>query len=249
MKRRITFFFFLSFTIILLLTCFYYINHSNFFKLKDINISYTSLHFKKQLYWIDRLNTLQQRWISLKGKNIWTISISKIKKELSEEKWIKDFQIQRKWPDGLNISLTPKKILAIEVDNQAFAMPLSETGDSLEASPLTRSFIAPILRYSNQNISQNNAEIRTKLAQVLSHLPDHGYLSLSQIDEITVEQNQIYLHILKEKIKIQLGEEHLPIKIARVEKVLEYLKSQNITNRVIDAHLSQKVLVRPYKHR
>ena len=249
MNRRFILFLFLSSTIILLTAYFYYLPHLNFFKLKHIHISYTSPHFKKELYWQDRLNTLKEKWISLKGEDIWAISISRIGKELSKEKWIKEFQLQRKWPDGLSISLTPKKILAIEVDNQASATPLSENGENLDPSPLTRSSIVPILRYSQQSALQNNEKIRTKLSQVLSHLPDQGYLSLSQIDEVTVEQNQIYLHILKEKLKIQLGETHLPIKIARVKKVLEYLKSQNITGRVIDAHLSQKVLVRPYKHR
>ena len=249
MKYRFTFFFFLSLTITLLAVCFYYIDHSSFFKLKHIHISYTSPHLKKQLYWMDRINTLKQKWKSLKGKSIWSIRTSKIKKKLSKEKWIKTFQIQRKWPDGLSILLTPKKILAIEVDNQAFAIPLSENGEVFEPSPLTRSSIVPVLRYSKQYLSQNNEKIRTQIAHILSFLPDQGHLSLSQVDEITIEQNQVYLHIFKEKMKIQLGKKRLPIKIARVEKVLEYLKSQNITNRVIDAHPSQKVLVRPYKHR
>ena len=234
---------------IFLITCFYYINKSNIFKLKHIHISYTYPNQIKQLYWKNHINTLKEKWSLLKGRNLWNIHISQMKKKLSKETWIKEFQIQRKWPDTLNILLTPKKILAIEVSNQGLATPLSENGHILDSSLLTKSIIAPVLRYSKQSHPHNNKKIRTQITQLLSHLPHQGYLSLSQIDEITVEQNQIYLHILKEKMKIQLGEKDIPIKIARVEKVLEYLKSQNITSRVIDAHLSQKVLVRPYKHR
>ena len=203
----------------------------------------------KQLYWNDQINTLKNNWNSLKGKSLWNIRISKIRKTLSKETWLKEFQIQRKWPNTLNILLTPKKILAIEVTNQGLAMPLAENGEVLDPSPLTRSIIAPVLRSSKKNLPQNNKKIRTQITHLLSRLPKEGYLSLSQIDEVTVEHNQIYLHIFKEKMKIQLGEKNIPIKVARVEKVLEYLKSQSITNRVIDAHLSQKVLVRPYKHR
>ena len=248
MKHRFLFLL-VSLTIILLTTCFYYIDNSNFFKLKYIDISYTSPHQIKHFYWLDRINSLKQKWGSFKGRNLWNIRISKIKKKLSKETWIKEFQVQRKWPNRLNVLLTPRKILAIEINNQAVVLPLSENGDTLDPSPLTRSVIAPVLRYSQQSSLQNNKKTRTRVTHLLSHLPSQGYLSLSQIDEVAVEQNRIYLHILKEKIKIWLGEKHIPIKVARVERVLEYLKSQNITNRVIDAHLSQKVLVRPYKHR
>ncbi len=236
-------------SILLLITCFYHIDNSNTFKLKHIYISYTSPDQTKQLYWKDRIDTLKNKWGSFKGKNLWNIRISKIKKTLSKEAWIKKLQVQRKWPNALNILLTPKKVLAIEVSSQGLVMPLSENGEPLDPSPLTRSIIAPVLRYSKQYLPQNNKKVRAQITHLLSRLPDQGYLSLSQIDEITVEQNEIYLHILKERMKIQLGEKNIPIKIARVEKVLEYLKSQNITSRVIDAHLSQKVLVRPYKHR
>ena len=235
--------------IILLMTCFYYIDKSSFFKLKYVNVSYVSADQVKQLYWLDRINILRQKWESLKGKNLWSIRISKIKRELSKDVWIKEFQIQRRWPNKLNILLEPQKILAIEVNNQAVVMPLSENGNILDPTPLTRSVVAPVLRYSKQGLPPDDKETRMKITRLLSHLPDQGYLSLSQIDEITVEQNQIYLHIFKEKIKIRLGEKHIPVRVVRVEKVLEYLKSQGITNRVIDAHLAQKVLVRPYKHR
>ena len=233
---------FLSLMIILLFVCFYYISNSNFFKLKHIYISYIPSYQVEEIYWSSQINALKQKWQSLKGKNLWYVSVSHIKKELSSKPWIKEFQVQRKWPDELKILLKTQKILAVEVNDQALAIPFSQNGDSLPPSSLTQSPFAPVLRYSQHSPLQNK-QIRTKLAHFLSYLPDQGYLSLSHIDEVTIEQDQIWLHLLKEKIKIRLGQRHLPVRIARVEKVLEYLKSQGIANRTIDAGFSDKVLV------
>ena len=200
----------------------------------------------KEIYWTNQINALKQKWQSLKGKNLWSVRVSHIKKELSYEPWIKEFQVQRKWPDKLKILLKPQKILAVEVSDQALVIPFSENGDSLLPSPLTQSPLAPVLRYSQQSLLQNK-QVRAKLAHFLSYLPDQGYVSLSHIDEVTIEQDQIWLHLLKERIKIRLGQKDLPVRIARVEKVLGYLKSQGLENRIIDADLSSKVLVTPNK--
>ena len=233
---------------VFLATGFYFIHRSDFFKIKHIHISYIPSSQIKEVYWINHINALQKQFNYLKRQHLWSINTYQIKKKLSQKKWIQTFQVQRVWPHQLNILLKPQKILALAVDHKAIAFPLALNGSTLDPSPITLAPLAPILRYSKQSLLENT-KIRKALADMLSHLPDKGYLSLQKIDEITIEENQVYLHLLKEQIKIQLGKDNIPIKIARVSQVLKYLKSQDITSRIIDADFYQKVLVRPLKHR
>ena len=221
----------------------YCLGTSAFFQIQRVHIFYALPSQAKELYWTDLLERLQDKWKYLEGHNIWTVNTFYIKKELAKEAWIKAFHIQRKWPSHLEISIEPKKVIAIEVSRQANVIPLADDGVFLESTSLTRGPVAPILR-----MSKSNQETKEKLIYILSHLPKEGQLALKHIDEVSVESGQVWIHLLKEKIKIKLGSENMVFQVARVEKVLKYLKSQNITDRIIDADFSWKVLVSPYDH-
>lgn len=222
---------------------FYFLGTSPFFQIQKVYMFYTSPSQVKELYWTDLLEKLQDQWKHLEGHNIWTVNISDMKNELAKEAWIKTFHIQRKWPHYLEVSIQPKKIIAIEVSRQADVIPLADDGVFLTSTSFTRGPLAPILR-----MSKSNQETKKKLVYILSHLPKEGLLALKHIDEVSVEAGQVWLHLFKEKIKIKLGSENLSPQIARAEKVLKYLKSQNITDRIIDADFSWKVLVSPYEY-
>ncbi len=247
MKRRTFIVFCFSF-VTALVVGFYFIYSSDFFKLKNIHISYIPSFQTKEIYWTNHINVLRKQFDQMKGRHLWSINPYQIKRELSKKKWLQAFRLQRIWPDQLKILLKPKKIIALEVNHRATVFPLARDGSTLDASSLMIAPLAPIIRYSKQSFLKDT-KIRKKLTYMLSHLPDQGDLSLQKVDEITIEENQIYLHLLKEQMKIQLGEKHIPVKIARVSKILKYLRSQDITGRVIDADFYQKVLVRPLKHR
>lgn len=242
------FIFVFIFTSMVLCVCllirFYLAEASGVFAVKKIDVFYVAGSKSQELYWQDRLKSLEDRWHHLLGRNIWNVPISQMRKQLAEDNWIKTFQIKRQWPDQIEIALTSKKVIAIEIDRRTSVTPLSEDGMYLAPSPLTRGPFAPVLR-SIQGRFLQDEQIKNHLIQVLSQLPNEGFLNLRQIDEVSLENGQLWFHLLKDKIKIRFGEKHLSVKIARVEKVLGYLKSQNITNRIIDAEFAWKVLVRP----
>ena len=50
--------------------------------------------------------------------------------------------------------------------------------------------------------------------------------------------------LLQNGLQIKIGDEHVRTKSFRISKVLDYLDSKKFQARVIDANLSQKVLVR-----
>ena len=246
MRHRF-FLFSVSFVLILIAVCYYFLAVSNFFVIKDVRIFYAPGLHVQELYWSDQIKDFRKKWSHLKGQNLWVINASQIKKGLEAEAWIKDFKMQRQWPDRLDIALIPKKVLAIKVSHRADAIPLADDGATLKSSPLTRSPLVPVLVDSQHHLLQN-PKAKEKLVHILSRLPEQGTLTLQQVDEVSIEAGHVYLHLIRDRIKIRLGEGQIPLKVARVARVLEYLKSQNITNRIIDAEFSWKVLVRPNEH-
>ena len=58
------------------------------------------------------------------------------------------------------------------------------------------------------------------------------------------EKEGFWLTLIRSGVEVRIGEELVPLKSARVSQVLDYLKSHQFEARVIDADLSQKVLVR-----
>lgn len=176
------------------------------------------------------------------GKNIWEVELSNIKEIVGQAVWIQEAQVLRRYPQTLRIEIVPKKAIAILLDKKRDFYLLSQEGTILPEIEKTNAPRLPV--FQNPKVFVDK-EMRQRLVTFLNSLPQEGELSLPQISEITIKNNnEIWITHLNTRAAIRMGDHDVPIKSARVARVLEYLEHNNLKWRVIDADFSKKVLVK-----
>ena len=106
------------------------------FRLERIQLSMDKAN---SLYWQDQFKEVLSELQSYKGRTLWQLSLSQIRKMLERRGWVQDFRIMRHFPDELQIHLQPKRIVALLVlPNSQWGSPLTYEGDILSHAPLTR---------------------------------------------------------------------------------------------------------------
>ena len=91
----------------------------------------------------------------------------------------------------------------------------------------------------------SESKVRENAIRLLKSLPSHGSFSSSKISEIGFSSKEgFWTDLLHKELRVKLGSENFESKSIRVSQVLDYIENKQIEARVIDANLSQKVLVR-----
>jgi cell division protein FtsQ len=220
---------------------FYYLNSRGFFNLNQIQILVEdSSHSKPALRKsVERLNTQLE---AMRGQPLWSLNLKLVSQTLADEKWVQAFHITRRWPTTLQVTVKPQDLEYVYINSQGQILPVMENGFFLDPLKAGDSPDLPIAVGSEFEKSQ---DVRVKAVEILKQIPLHGSFSRATISEIQHDpKNGFSFSLVQSGLRVQLGEEKVHAKSFRVSKVLDYLENKKFQARVIDANLSQKVLVR-----
>ena len=185
------------------------------------------------------------------NKNIWAVSLRKVRDVVVSEPWVQSVRISRTLPNHVNVVVEPKRAVAMLLVQKAKGSnpelrALASDGSVLKLPNSTAALDVPIARgplFSAE--TEAGAEARAKLIEFISSIPNEGSLSTKNIAEITYVPNEGFsLALIPMKSTVLLGSEKIQTKVTRVSQVLDYLLAHQLRGRVIDASFSKKVLVR-----
>lgn len=220
---------------------FYYLNQKGFFNLSHIEIIVEDSSLTKQAL-KKSVEKLDQQLELLRGQPIWDLKLQEISAQFKGEKWIQSFHITRRWPSTLQLSVKPQTLYFVYMNHQGQILPVMENGYFLEALNAGDS---PDLPIAVGNIFEKSIEVRLKAIHILQQIPLLGTFSRQTISEIHYDaQSGFSFMLVQNGLRIKIGEDKVRVKSLRVSKVLDYLEVKKFQARVIDANLSQKVLVR-----
>ena len=220
---------------------FYYLNQRGFFNLNQIEIVIEDSSQSKQAL-KKSVEKLDQQLELLRGQPLWSLKLSEISTQLESEKWIQAFHITRRWPATLQLTVKPQFFYFVYMNKEGQILPVMENGYFLDA---LRPGDSPDLPIAIGNDFEKSLEIRSKAIEILKQIPTQGTFSRQTISEIHHEaRGGFSFMLLQNGLKIKIGEDRVRTKSFRISKVLDYLDSKKFQARVIDANLSQKVLVR-----
>lgn len=228
----------------------YSLEQQGFFKIDRLSIGAEADSTQKNFISY-QVQLLEQKLANVKGISLWRAPLSQISKSLKQESWIKEFQISRAWPSGIELQIEPDPVVMMVMDFEksanslaeaALFQPITESGHVLAK---VKSNVAPNAIITQDRIFLTNEKIRAGAVSVVKALPAKGSLSATHISEIGYDSKEGYwIKLLRSETKVNFGEEQFEIKSARISQVIDYLENRNLKARVIDANLSKKVLVR-----
>jgi cell division protein FtsQ len=190
----------------------------------------------------EHLERFKSRITSYEGTPLYSIELEGLRNQILNWNWVAGVEVYRQWPDRIRVEVTPKQVVALVLNKNGRLSPVLNDGTVME--PILRSSIpdVPIL---TGDAFQKQPELMMKTLLTLEQIPHEGRFSKQNIAEVVYHPKKgISYQLIQPNIRVQLGEDQIGIKSARVSQVLEYLKNHNLQARVIDANLTKKVLVR-----
>ena len=190
---------------------------------------------------------LRAKLEKFKGSEIWTVDVNQIASSVQGLSWIRAAQVRRVFPNTIRLDLEVKPVAAVIVTDAGKLVPLSVEADLLPPLPARKFPDVPVLRDRRM---LRDSGLRSKTVKLLSELPSEGLLSSKNVAEVSVDkENQFWLSLIEDKSQVKIGIDNVGLRAARVEKVLEYLRANQLQARVIDADFSKKVVVKLRKDR
>lgn len=222
----------------------WYLNEKKFFDL-------TELDFKTEFSRTDHsgkpileneIKLLSQKLDGFKGISLFEVDLEKIQHTIESENWVKSVEIYREWPNRLKIVIDAYDVVLLYWMNEKKIFPILENNRLLE--PLTVGQ-APDRTITIEKKIFAESKVRKKAIDLLNSLPSHGSFSTEKISEVGYDSKEgFWTELLNKELRVKLGNENFESKSLRVSQVLDYIENKQIEARVIDANLSQKVLVR-----
>lgn len=220
---------------------FYFLDQSGYFNLTKIEIIIDNSVASK-LSLKSKVADAAKKLETYRGQSLWHLKLKEINQILDQEKWVDTFRISRQWPAKLQINITPSPVYFVYMNNKGEFFPVIKGGLILESVGAMEWPDVPITR--NSEFVKSEA-LRTKAIRLLRDIPLQGSFSRAQISELHHdEKNGFSFTLMRDGLVVKMGEEQVRTKSLRVSQVIEYLESKKFQARVIDANLSQKVLVR-----
>lgn len=233
----------------------YSLYKSSLFNLEKVNYTYTELSEQEQAAhsaYLEFLKPEIEKKVSKQiGKSLWELDIFAIEKDLEKFPWIKNVVITRQFPSDINIDIEPKKIVANIMKSPSKVQPVAYDSSLLSDVEITKAPSVPIL---SGNAFARSDDLRKKALDLLHELPREGAFSYDQVSEIYPfrddRKNDEFQVLMKNtKALVLINTENVPLKAARISRVIEYMDPAEMKGRVIDSNFSKKVLVRPRNHR
>lgn len=226
---------------VLLAALFLRLDQIGFFNIEAVEVMIEN-HDPQALYSQKALQRAHNSVNFLVGQPLYGVDLKNLQTHLKSEKWIRSFRIARVWPAKLEVSIQPQRVYFSILNPQGQITPIIETGELLEPVRVSQSPDVPLTR---QIEFLKNPELRLKAIQLLKDVPLSGAFSRALISEIEFDKKSGFvLTMSRNNITVKLGEKNVRTKSLQVSQVMNYLENKKFQARVIDANLSQKVLVR-----
>ena len=88
-------------------------------------------------------------------------------------------------------------------------------------------------------------EIRIGAVELLKALPESGSVSVHTAAEITYDSKKGYQILLSSSaLQIWMGFDDFTSRISQTKRVVDYLESEKLSGRIIDARFGKKVVVK-----
>ncbi len=187
------------------------------------------------------LSNLNENLKSIANKKIWQVDISALRTELMQNNWFKMVSVTRRYPNEMSFIVDLEHPVALLANGNEI-LAVAEEGQLLEPVKISYLPSLPILRGENFTRS---LVLRKMASDFLHDISSNSELSIHTIAEMTYSKEENFsLLILPSKSIVKMNSDHVTLKAARVAQVIEYLNSNQMNGRVIDARFSKKVLVR-----
>jgi cell division protein FtsQ len=175
------------------------------------------------------------------GKKIWQVDIHSLRNRIIKNKWFKTLAVSRLYPNKINVEASIEQPIALlNVNSEIFA--LNDRGEILQAVKYSFLPVRPV--FKGENLFKD-LELRKLATQFLKNFSMSSELSVENIAELTYSKDDYFtLLILPSHSIVKMSSDHVKLKAARVSQVIEYLNTNQLSSRVIDARFSKKVLVR-----
>ena len=219
----------------------FFLNQKGYFNLDRIEVliddgQLESHYLKPQVELVEKMIEI------FRGQSLWHMDLAKLQKQIQDLNWVESVSLVRQWPATLKAKIKPLDVKLLLLTKKGEFFPVVRKGEILNSIEIKNIPDAMILR---GDVFQKNLELRKKAVSVLESIPLEGTFSRAQISEMSYKEKEgFWLTLIRSGVEVRIGEELVPLKSARVSQVLDYLKSHQFEARVIDADLSQKVLVR-----
>jgi cell division protein FtsQ len=224
------------------LSVFNYLENEGYFKLNKIQVLVDNKKVQSSSYLAPLVAEVDSRLEKYRGVSLSRVDMKFLHNEFVQLKWIQSLQISREWPSTLNVLVTPKTVRFIYMNKKRELLPVGSDGEFMD--PVLAKD-APDVALIEGEIFARRADLRKKAVQLMDEIPSKGTFSQSQVSDVHYEnKNGFFVNLIKDEIQIKMGEDFFASKAARVNQVLDYLQLYKFEARVIDANLSQKVLVR-----
>jgi cell division protein FtsQ len=229
--------------LIFAVTCglYFQLSGSEFFKIQKVKV-FIENEDSSRFSSLSALEKVSQAADKMRGQDLFRVDLTGLQNQLHDEDWIQSFQISRRWPSQLEVRIRPQAVYFSILNERGKLLPVIESGKVLQEVAVSRAPEAPVTRQSE---FINNDKLRARAIEILKNIPLQGEFSRKSISEIEFDNSRGFLLTLSDgNISVKLGENNVRQKSLQITQVMHYLKERQFQARVIDANLSQKVLVR-----
>jgi cell division septal protein FtsQ len=224
----------------------YWADQKGYFLLRHLEFQATAAKdFSSTMAYQDLQKYLERRLQSYKGKSLLSINMKAMTHELAKHDWIESIYVRRSFPNRLNIEVKPKEWIAYLHTEQSF-YPITKSGELLPRVDVIDGPDLPLVAVTK---AKWNEDLHKPVLELLGLMPESGLITLKSLQEIRSDKEGLYIIVSPLNTMIRLGSDELALKLARSEKVLEYLHQRNLQGRVINSNFAQKVVVKLYKDR
>ncbi len=209
-----------------------YIDKTNLFKLKKINIS--GNNFLNE----DKIKNILEEY---KNTTLINLEIKKIEQSLNNHSYIRASKIYKILPNIISVEVKEITPIALFEDNKTYYF-LDQKGNNIKAN------IDAINYFSVPIISNNSSDIKNTLVDILNVIKSKDIKFYNIINEIKVQNEMIFLEIDKgTKIKINKSSS-----CNDIYKLLSFLKTiknnKDITDyKYVDLTIPKQIIVKENK--
>ena len=187
---------------------------------------------------VDRLRSQTNAFLQQK---VWRIDLPELQRKIGSDEWVRNVQIVRTLPNSVLVTVTPKKARMVVASAQGKLFPIAEDASLLSAIAAKSVPEVPLLRGAD---FFKDVSAREQAVHFIEQLPQKGLLTEKNIAEVVFNGSEGFSLILINRTLVKIGHDQFSAKLARVNRVLDYLSNKHLKSRVIDASFGKKVLVR-----
>lgn len=216
----------------------YLLQREGFFRITEVDVNLRE-GSAPQIWLAGEWAHLRSESQKIRGQDLWGLDLDVVAQKIKEKKWVREVSITRSWPNRLNLSIEPKKMVALARGPKGVLLPILDDGSRLKPEQMSAFVSLPILT------GEIKDELINDSLRLISLLPESGTLSRDRVSEVGYQAKEgFWILTMPFATKVRFGFTDFERKVSRVKQVMDYLDSRQIGARVIDADLSKKVVVR-----